>query len=373
MKSLARIVFTSLVLIAILSACGKPAPATPSMDEAVSTALAGTQQAQAFQQATVNAAVLTAMPATPTPGPTVEYVTMTEEELAALIDQAVAEAVAATEQTTTAVTTTTGDDAVTSEEVVYVYDYYYYAEYYVEYAEELLYEYYNLYADLAEEMIVELNAIEAELAQMNETLSSIDSSLQQISSTLEQGLAVTQEAISQLETAAQAAQTNAQELKAQAQDMLSQLQLDQEGRVQDISQIQPNNIPTDRLSSLQSAFEFLDTAKLAMGDNKLSRDELMNLAQLGANAQAGFQNFGGNGGIAGGPDLSQFTGKFNEITTQFARGQMPQARGNLDSFERSLGDRPSPGGGGLPGGGGGGLPGGGGPGGGGPGGGPGLP
>jgi uncharacterized phage infection (PIP) family protein YhgE len=240
MKSFARIVFTSLVLIAILSACGKPAPATPSMEEAVSTALAGTQQAQAFQQATVNAAVLTAMPATPTPGPTVEYVTMTEEELAALIDQAVAEAVAATEQTTTAVTTTTGDDAVTSEEVVYVYDYYYYAEYYVEYAEELLYEYYNLYADLAEEMIVELNAIEAELAQMNETLSSIDSSLQQISSTLEQGLAVTQEAISQLETAAQAAQTNAQELKAQAQDMLSQLQLDQEGRVQDVSQIQPN-------------------------------------------------------------------------------------------------------------------------------------
>lgn len=339
MKLTTPISITLLVLLAVLSACGMPA-ATPSTEDAISTAIAGTQQAQALAQATVNAAALTAIPATPTSGPTVEYVALTEEELAALIDQAVAEAIAATEQTATAVTTSTSDDLVTSEEVVYVYDYYYTAEYYVEYAEGLLNEYYNLYAELAEEMIVELNSIEAELAQMNDTLSSIDSSLQQISTTLEQGLAVAEETIHQLETAAQSAQTNAQELKAQAQDMMSQLQLDQEGRLQDLSQIQPNQIPTDRLNSLQTAFEFLDVANLAMGDDKLSRAELTNLAQLGANAQAGFQNFGGNGGITGGPDLSQFTGSFNQITTQLARGQMPQARGSLDTFERSLGDRP---------------------------------
>jgi hypothetical protein len=341
----------------LLAACDTPA-ATASTDNTVNTAVAGTQQAQALAQATVNASVLTAMPATPTPGPTVEYVAMTEQELATLIDQMVAEAVAAMEQTTTAVTTTTSDDTVTTDEVVYVYDYYYYADHYVEYAEELLNEYYTLYADLAEEMITELNAIEAELAQMNTTLSSIDSSLQQINSTLEQGLAVAEETINQLESAAQTAQTNAQELQAQAQDMMSQLQLDQESRLMDISQIQPNNIPIDRISSLQTAFEFVDVAKLAMGDNKLSSDELMSLAQLGVNAQAGFQNFGGNAGPAGGPDLSQFNGKFGEITNQFARGQMPQARGNLDTFEHSLGNRPSPGGGGgLPGAG---LPGGGG-------------
>jgi hypothetical protein len=350
MKFLVPIFVTGLVFTVILSACGTP-PATPYTDDLVNTAVAGTQQAQALAQATVNATVLTAMPTTPTPGPTVEYTSLTEEELAALIDQAVADAITATEQTTTAVTTTTSDDTVTSEEVVYVYDYYYQAEYYMDYAEELLNEYYNLYADLAEEMIVELNTIEAQLTQMNTTLSSIDSSLQQISTTLDQGLAVAEETIAQLETAAQTAQTNAQELKAQAQDMMSQLQLDQDGRVQDISQIQPNNIPADRVSSLQTAFEFLDAAKLSMGDNKLSHEELMSLAQLGANAQAGLQTFGGNDG----PDLSQFNGKFSEITGQLARGQMPQARGNLDAFERSLGNRPSPGGGGLPAGGG--LPG----------------
>ena len=124
---------------------------------------------------------------------------------------------------------------------------------------------------------------------------------------------------------------------------MSQLQLDQEDRLLDLSQIQPDNIPTDRISSLQTAFEFFYTAKLDLSDNQLSRDELTSLAQLGTNAQAGFQTFGGNGGIAGGPDLSQFNGKFSEIMNQLARGQMPQARSNVDSFERSLGNRPSPG------------------------------
>ncbi len=354
MKSLFRIVLTSLVLAGVLTACGLPAATpTPDNNAVINTAIAGTQQSQALAQATVNAAALTAMPATPTPGPTVEYVTLTEEELAALIDEAVAEAIAATEQTSTAVTTTTSDDAISTEEVAYVYDYYYYADYYVEYAEELIAEYYSLYADLAEEMITELNAIEAELAQMNDTLTQISTSLDEISSTLSQGLAVAEETIAQLESASQQAQANAVELQAQAQDMMSQLQADQQGRLDAISQVRPTNIPTDRLSALQSGFQFIDAANAALADDRLSRDELMNLAQLGANAQAGFQSFGGAGGPAGGPDLGRFTGKFSEITTQLARGQGPQARGNLQQFELSLGQRPSPdrspGGGGGPG------------------------
>lgn len=351
MKTTLRIFLTSLILAGFLAACSVGSGSPTAQQDAVNTAVAGTQVADALAQATVNANALTQMPATPTPGPTVEYVTMTEGELAALIDEAVAEAVASIEQTTQVVYTTTSDDAVTYDEVVYVYDYYYYADYYVEYAEDLLEEYYYLYADLAEEMISELNAIESELAQMNDTLTQISTSLEEINSTLAQGLELSQSSIDQLESAAQQAQTNAQELQAQAQDMMSQLQLDQQNRVNAISQIQPNSIPTDRLSALQSGFSFIDSAQTAMGDNKLTRDELTGLAQLGANAQAGFEQFGG--GVAGGPDLSQFTGKFNEITAQLAMGQMPQARGSMDAFELSLGSRPGPGaGGGLPGGGG---------------------
>jgi DNA repair exonuclease SbcCD ATPase subunit len=285
----------------------------------------------------------------------VEYVTLTEEELAALIDEAVAEAITATEQTTTNVYYVTEDDVVTTEEVAYVYEYYYYADYYVEYAEDLIAEYYGLYSDLAYEMIAELNGIESELNQMNDTLSSIDQSLQQISSTLEQGLALAEDTITQLESAAQTAQTHAQELKSNAQDMMSVLQADQQGRLSQISQIQPNNIPTDKLSALQSAFSFVDFANGALSDNKLTRDELLNLAQLGRNAQAGFQQFGGANAV--GPDVTQFAGKFDEINGQFARGEINRGRENVKGFETSLGNRPN-----LGGGGGGGLPGGGGPG-----------
>jgi len=350
MKSLVRPIISSVLLASSLIACslgGQPQTADPDV---VNTAIAGTQQTEALAQATVNSSVLTAMPATPTPGPTVEYVTLTEEELAALIDEAVNEAIAATENTSAAVTTTTSDGTVTADEVVYLYDYYYYADYYVQYAEALINEYYALYADLATQMINELATIEAELETMNQTLSSIDSSLQQINATLQQGAAATQEAIAQLESAAQTAQSNAQALQSQAQDMLSVLQADQQGRVDAIQNIQANNIPTDKISSLQAAFDFLDTIKVVTGDNKLTRDELMNIAQLGKNAQAGFTQFGGangnrpgngNGPLAGNNiDLAQFNGKFDEISTQFARGEIPHGKNNANSFETSLGDRP---------------------------------
>ncbi|MCA1899780.1 MAG: hypothetical protein LDL50_03620 [Chloroflexi bacterium] len=352
MKPAIRILLNAFLLSIAALACGAQAPATASPD-VVNTAIAQTQQAQALAQATVNASALTsipstmtAMPATPTPGPAIEYVALTEEELAAMIDQAVAEAVYAAEQTSATVASSTADDSVTAEEVAYVYEYYYYADYYVEYAEELMAEYYNLYSELATDMIAELNAIEAEVAQLNDTLTSIDSSLQQINAALQQGLTVAEESIAQLEAAAQQAQVNAQEVKSQAQDMIAVLQAEQQARVEQLSQIQANNIPEDKIAALQSAFEFIDFANAAMSDNRLSRDELTNLTQLGKNAQAGFQQFGGLGGRGGlGPgrtdvDLTQFSGRFDEITTQFARGQMPQARGAINQFESSLGPRP---------------------------------
>lgn len=352
MNSKIQITIIMILLAAMTLACGAGGAATEDPNNAVNTAVAGTQQASALAQATVNSTALTTMPATPTPGPTVEYVTLTEDELAALIDEAVAEAVAATEATTSSVYYTTSDDAVTSEEVVYVYDYYYYADYYVEYAEDLMAEYYALYAELAYQSIAEMQAIEAELEQLNTTLTSIDQSLQEISSTLAQGLELAENSIDQLETAATQAQANAQEVKTQAQDMIEVVKADQQGRVDAVTNIQPNNIPTDQLAALQSAFSFIDAANAAMSDNKLSQNELMNLAQLGRNAQAGFQNFGGagsggngpfagGGGPAGNLDLSQFSGRFDEITTQFARGEIPQARGGVNQFEASLGDRPS--------------------------------
>jgi gas vesicle protein len=352
MKSPLHTILPSLLLAGLLVACTRGALPEAQQD-AVSTAVAGTQMATALAQATVNANALTAMPATPTPGPTVEYVTLTEEELAALIDEAVAEAVSATEQTTTAVTTTTSDGTVTYDEVEYMYPYYYYADYCVAYTEELLNAYYDLYGDLAYEMIFALQSIESELTQLNYTLSLVATSLDEMSSTLSQGLELAEDSIAKLQSAAQQTQEHVTALQTQAQTIMSTLETDQQNRLDAIAQLQADNVPNDRISALQTGFQFIDFANNAMADDKLSRDELLGLAQLGVNAQAGFRNFGGAGGPGGNAiDLNQFSGRFNEISTQFARGQMPQARGNLQQFEVSLGERPSrPGGGGLPGGG----------------------
>lgn len=353
MKPTLRIVLSVFVLMSVILACGGAPTVSP---DAVNTAIAQTQVGQVLAQATVNANVLTSIPLTPTAGAPVDTTALTEEELAALIDQAVAEAVAATEQTTTAVTTATSDDALTAEEVAQLYDYYYNADYYVQQATDLAAQYSAQYAELAQEMIVEMNAVQTELTQMNDTLVQISTSLDEINSTLSQGLELAQESITKLENAAQQAQTKAEGLKTQAQDMMSTLQQDQQGRLDQIAQIQPNNIPTDKLSALHSAFDFLDAAKAAFSDNKISRTELLDLAQRGKNAQAGFERFGKLGGPGGGGpgggigpgggdgmglDLTQFSGRFGDITNQMARGHMPEARGNLNQFESSLGKRPT--------------------------------
>jgi len=346
----------ALILALLILACGGTAPAaepaapTPAVD-VVQTAIAQTQVAQALAQATVNASALTSIPPTYTPAPPVEGTTMSEEELAALIEQTVNEAITAAEETYAATTTVTSDSAVTSEEVVYVYEYYYDAEYYAAYAEELLAEYYDLYSALAQEMMTELNAIESQLTQVNDSLAQISVSLEEINATLSQGMEAAQESIAELQQAAEQAQASAQALKQEKEDMLAQLQLDQQKRLEQIQSIQPSNIPVDKLSALHSAFDFLESTQAALGDSKLSRDELLNIAQLGKNAQAGFQQFGGAaGGVnrpgAGGGqgmdvDLTQFSGKFDEITTQFARGEIPAGRENASGFQQSLGTRPA--------------------------------
>jgi len=387
MKSLLCTVFLMLLIAILPTGCARDA--APSQ-EAISTAIVATQQADARAQATLNAAILTALPptatpaptalakaasatptpapaatakaasaapilaptvapaaapATPTPGPTPAYVTLTEEQLAALIDAAVAEAIAATDEATSAVYTSTADDTVTAEEVTYVTNYYTTADYYAESAEELLEVYYDLYDELADEMLAELSAIEEELAQLNTTLASIDESLQEISATLAQGLAVAEETIAQLESAAQNAQADAEELKTQAQDMMAVLQHDQQDRLNEIAQIQPNTVPSDKVSALQSAFSFVDAANHALADDKLSQTELRNLAQLGKNAQAGLPQLGrgtsGAGGSQGtGANPAQLTGKFDEVSQQLARGQIPQGRANTSQIEHSLGQRP---------------------------------
>jgi uncharacterized phage infection (PIP) family protein YhgE len=271
---------------------------------------------------------------------------MTEEELEALINQAVNDAVAATTQASTATTQATADQAVTQEEVDGMVVYVDGAEEAIAYAEQLIDSYYSLYGDLAAESVALLTEVEQDLEEMATATEALAQELAQVESTLAAGLSLATETVTQLENTAQQATQSLQQVQAVTQNWLGKAQIDREHRANAALSIKPDNIPADLPSTLSSAFDFVDLVRNSLGDNKLSRDELNLISQLGANVSAGFNNHGG-------PKMQGFSGKVNEIVGQLARGQTRHAREGLGNFEKSLGQRPAgPGlkpGGGLPG------------------------
>jgi hypothetical protein len=307
--------------------------AQASAQATADAAVQATVVAQTNVQATVDAVQAT-VAAAPTPTPSAEYVTMTEEELAALIDQAVAEATAATQASSAATTEATADDAVTQEEVITVAVSLAEAEEAIAYAEELISAYYDLYGELATETLATLQAIEEDLAVMAENTAAINASLQEINTTLEQGLALAEETIAQLEAAAQIANDKAMEAQMQTQSLVQNLQIELENLAATALSVQPNNVATDRQAAIQSALDYLGAVGQSLADNKISTAELANIAQLGANASASLS-------AQGIPQFQQLSGSINDITAQLARGQAPQAQANLGNLEASLGSLPS--------------------------------
>lgn len=344
-----------LLLLAMLACSLSPATTpTPDVQATIDAGIQATAAAQANLQATIDASVqatAVSMPPTPTSGAPVEYVTMSEEELEALIEKSVQEAVTATQQAASSSSQAASDAAVTSQEVEEMYAYYYAAEQAVALAEEYIEAYYGLYYDLAVETVALLEDLEQDLSTMTDSLNSIYTSLELINDSLQQGVAIAEETITQLNNAAQSAQAQLEQVQTKTQQWASAVTEERDKRAQAVASIQPQNVPTDRLSALSSAFGFLDSVKGALGDDKLSLEELSTIAQFGASAQAGLNAHGGD-------QLKSLSGMICQITTQLARGQLPQARQGLGQFEMSLGQRPpnlpsfSPGnlpGGGLPG------------------------
>ena len=342
MKRITILTIAIGLFISTTLACGGTATpaATPDTQATVEAAFAATSTVQASIQATIDAAVeATDVAVEPTivtaapPTPSAEYVTMTEEELADLIDEAVVEATAATQECATAATEAATDETVTQEEVdtveVYVVD----AEEAIAYAEELIYAYYSLYGELATETLILLQAIEEDLATLTGEAAAIEAALQEIDTTLEQGLALAEETITQLEAAAQAASVQAAEIQAQNQTWIQNLQTELENRAAAVLAVQPDNIATDRQAAILSAFDYVDAVREGLADDMISQTELANIALLGANASASLNAHGG-------PQLQRLPSSINDITGQIARGQTPQAKANLGSLESALGARP---------------------------------
>jgi DNA repair exonuclease SbcCD ATPase subunit len=319
---------------AAVSATSASVPPTPNAEATVNAAVQATAQTESSIEATVEAAVQATVAAAPTPIPSEQYVTMSEEELEAAIDQAVAEAVAATQSASTATTQAASDDTLTQEELVLLETYAQYADEMIAYSEELVNTYYQLYADLATETVTALQGVEADLEELSQQTAAINDSLQEINATLAQGLDLAEETISQLQATAQATSDKAEELKAQAQTWAESLPEDRQKRADQALSTQPNMIPGDRTGALWSAFDYADGVRLALQDGKLTQPELANIAQLGANASAGLKKHGG-------PALQPLADQIDTITAQLARGQVPQGKANLGKFEASLGQRPA--------------------------------
>lgn len=297
----------------------------------INSAVQSTTSAQSAIQESINtgvSATLTALPPLPSPTPVVPA-ELSEEQLASSIDTSVAEAENAAEECNTAVEEATADGSLTQEEIYYIDYYATYAEDEISQALELTEEYLDLYSELAEESIALMTEIENDLSTMAENTAAIEQTLEEINTNLSQGLALAESTINQLNEQAQQSADKALEMQQQTQDMMILVQAEIQNRGDSFNDLIPDQTATDLQSALSFTKDYIDTIKSSLQDNKLSGLELDSIAQKGVNAAAGLQAFGG-------PQLQDFSMSINGLTSQFARGELPQAKLSFASFEQNL-------------------------------------
>ena len=354
MKVSPLVIFVCTVFV-VLSLVGcQNAKATPDVSATVNAAVDATSAAQANLQATVDAAVKataaaqptatvviqptatvaaqktaapTAKPsgAAPTTAPTVNSVTLTEEQLAALIDQSVQEAVAATTAATTSTITSTADSTLTTQEVQAMQTSAAASQAEIDQALALAQAYYDLYADVSSETLVTLQAIEQDLNSMAQSMA-------QITQILVQGQATAQSAIAQLQAAAAKASSTAQSIQGKAKTWDSAVKTEIDKRATTALNVKPTSIPTDLRGTAQSVTNYIDTVRSALGDSKVSKGELNAISLAGANAVAGLS-------ANGGTQFQGLSSSINGVTKQVARGETQNAKaslGNLEQASKSL-------------------------------------
>lgn len=315
------------VLLIMVTSCGAPT-SSEELDTQIQTAIAETAQAEATFQVAVDQAVeatVIAMPPTPSPQPTVDPYTLTEEELAALIDASCEEAAAASIEASAATTQAASDGTYTEEEIYDTMYYVYDAEAAIAYAEELLYLYDDLYGLYASEALNLLYAVEDDLAELA-------AAMLEVEAILSLGAETASAALEQLNTTLESIQPKAEEVRNKAQEYKDNLPAVLAERENSFANLAPTEIASDRDGAILQVYTYLDSVKAAFGDRKISPDELGQIAQLAANAQAGINQ-------SGGPLLKGFGGNIEGITRSISRGDWPSAQRDLGGFEASLPSR----------------------------------
>jgi hypothetical protein len=341
MKKHSFIIISLVLTILFISSCDtSAAPATtstPDVQATVNAAVAATAAAEKAVEATVSSAVQATTGAatpyptyTPYPTPTpVNVDMMTEEEIAALVDQEVQEAVAASEQAAASTTQATSDDVVTAEELAQLEQEIAYANQQIEEAIALADQYLALYYDLAEETIAILTEVEQVLSEAAAVNAEIAQTLYEINTGLQQGYQAAQETIDLLESQAQEIQGQIDNVRGKADGWFEKVQGELQRRTDVLGNLQPTQLAGDRQGAFNQAADYINSIKSALGDGKFSKGELDSILQMGVNASASLRNKGGIG-------ADQFAGMIDGLNRNVARGEMPQIKSGLGSLEMSL-------------------------------------
>ena len=332
-----KIVISTLILLIFLlglscqaTSFGKTPTPTPDTNATVNAAVAATDNAETVIQSTVDSAVsatITALPPFPSPTP-VDTDILSEEELATAVDESVQEANNACQQSSDYSDQATNDDTLTYEEAAELAYYYGVSQAEIEEALYLAELYLDLYYDLAEDTVELLTIIVEDLDELASYTSEALETLDTVINTLAEGGIVSDELIASLSEHSNRIEEYAGTLEPEFAQWLDGLKGSLENRANQYINLEPDQVAGDRLAALDITRDFVNAINLSLGDGILSQNELFNIAQLGANASASINQFGG-------PQLQNLSGNINALTGQLARGELPQARtgaGELSSL-----------------------------------------
>ncbi len=329
--------FTLIIILIIIpiSACNTesiPPEATPDIQATVDASIAGTATAQAELDAQIEEAVDEAVEEA-IQEIEEEYLIMTEEELNAAIDEAVTEATLATEQTNSYAEEAASDGTLTAEELAELEAYAYYAEDMIYLAEEMINAYYGLYAELAYETIYLLEAVEEDLSTMAFAMTEVAELTIAAATTLAEGQEVRQETVNEILTTAQSSHDALASISPDWETWSTGIQETRDIRLTEIQNITANFTPSNRAEMLTATVDFANAVQTSLGDFSISHTELLDIAQLGANASAGLD-------LHGGPLLQGLSGEIGNITNQLTTGQTHKAMGSIGAFDGTIGKIP---------------------------------
>ncbi len=322
--------------------------ATPNLEMTIQAAVKLTESAKSGMQATINSSVSTtltavpqaAVPVIPTPTP-INPAYVTEEEVAAMVENEVNEALAASTTCASTSTAAASDDTITSEELAELEAAVTASEQAISEATELAEQYLALYAELGEETIALLQQVESDLAAMSSSTAEIAATLDEINAALQQGLALAEETITKLETQASEIQAQVTEIQTSAAGWKEKVSAELENRAKLADGLQADQIASDKAGTLQQLSQYVSQLKTFLGDGKFSKDEMTNVIKLGTNASASLRQFGDAG--------ASLADKISGLNRNIARGEMPQLMTGLADLDRnfsgldaSLRDKPSP-------------------------------